>query len=150
MSTTLAQWRPFGFTEPFRREMESLFDRFFGEEAGNGQAIQSWSPRMDVEETDKDIVVKADVPGVDPKAVEITVQDGVLTVRGEKEKRMEEKKKNFYRIERFAGSFSRQIVLPAGVDAEKVDATSANGVVTITIPKKPEAQPKRIPITQKS
>jgi HSP20 family protein len=151
MSTTLAPWRA-GFMEPFRKEMESLFDRFFGEEPGGGHAMrpaQAWAPRVDVEETDKEIMVKADLPGVDPKAVEITIQDGMLIVRGEKKEEREEKKKNFHRVERFVGSFYRALELPPGADAEKVAATSVNGVVTITIPKKPEAQPKRITVTPK-
>jgi HSP20 family protein len=138
--------------EPFRKEMESLFSRFFGEENGNGPlmaAAQSWAPRVDVEETEKEIQVKADLPGVDPKAVEISVQDNVLTVRGEKKEEKEEKKKNYHRVERFAGSFYRAIPLPPGADAEKMGATSANGVVTITIPKKPEAQPRKITVTPK-
>jgi HSP20 family protein len=138
--------------EPFRKEMESLFSRFFGEENGNGPlmaAAQSWAPRVDVEETEKEIQVKADLPGVDPKAVEISVQDNVLTVRGEKKEEKEEKKKNYHRVERFAGTFYRAIPLPPGADAEKMAATSANGVVTITIPKKPEAQPRKITVTPK-
>jgi HSP20 family protein len=153
MSTTLTPWRSgFGFMEPFRKEMETLFSRFFGEENGNGpmlRAAQAWAPRVDVEETDKEILVKADLPGVDPKAVEVSVQDNVLTVRGEKKEEKEEKKKNYHRVERFAGSFYRAIPLPPGADAEKVAATSANGVVTITIPKKLESQPRKITVTPK-
>jgi HSP20 family protein len=100
-----------------------------------------------MEETDKEIIVKADLPGVDPKAVEVSVQDGVLTVRGERKEEREEKKKNYRCVERFAGSFYRAVALPPGADAEKVTATSTNGVVMITIPKKPEAQPKKITVT---
>jgi HSP20 family protein len=150
MSTALAAWRPFGGIEPFRQEMETLFDRFFGEENGNGHALRAWTPRVDVEETEKEIVVKADVPGVDPKAVEISIENGVLTVRGEKKEEKEEKKKGYHRVERFSGSFYRAVTLPPGADADKVSATSANGVVTITVPKKPEAQPKRIAVTPKA
>ena len=153
MSTALRSWRPFGMLEPFRNEMESLFERFFGEDGEKGSelpAMKNWSPRVDVEETDKEIVVKADLPGVDPKAVEITVQDGVLTVRGEKGEEKEDKKKNYHRVERFAGSFYRAVSLPPGTDAEKVVASSSNGVITITIPKKAEAQPKKIAITAKN
>jgi HSP20 family protein len=84
---------------------------------------------------------------VEPKNVEIAVEHGVLTVRGE---RKEEKEKDYHRVERFAGSFFRAVPLPAGVDAVKVTATSANGVVTITIPKKPEAVPRKIVVTPKA
>jgi HSP20 family protein len=151
MMTAMRPWTAgFGLLEPFRKEMEGVLEKFFGEEAGNGMlaAAKTWSPRVDVEETDKEIVVKADLPGVDPKAVEISVENGVLTVRGEKEE-TEERKKNYHRVERFTGSFYPAIPLPPGADAERVSATSANGVVTITVPKKPEAQPKKITVTPK-
>ena len=138
------------FLEPFRQEMEDLMQRFFGDEDGNGKTIKAWAPRVDVEETDKEILVKADLPGVDPKAVEISVENGVLTIRGEMKEEKEEKKKNYHRVERFSGSFYRSLALPPGADAEKVAATSANGVVTVTIPKKPEAQPKKISVTPKA
>lgn len=151
MSATLTPYRrdvnPF---DPFRREMEDFFDKFFNDQGTNGQAIKAWSPRMDVEETDKEIVVKADLPGVDPKDVDIQIVDNVLTVRGGKEEKKEEKKKNYHRTERFVGHFYRSIALPAGADTDKVSANSANGTVTITIPKRPDAQPKKIAITAKS
>jgi HSP20 family protein len=149
MSTTLTPWQPsFGLIEPFRQELEDVMERFFGENGGL-RAVQTWAPRVDVEEADKEILIKADLPGVDPKNVEITVENGVLTVRGEKKEEQEQKKKNYYRLERFAGTFHRAIQLPPGADAEKVTATSSNGVVTITIPKKAEAQPKRVAIAPK-
>ncbi|MCE9561779.1 MAG: Hsp20/alpha crystallin family protein [Planctomycetes bacterium] len=136
--------------EPFRQEMETVFDRFFGEENGNGHGLRTWTPRVDVEETDREIIVKADVPGVDPKAVEVSVENGVLTIRGEKKEEKEEKKKGYHRVERFAGSFYRAVTLPPGADADKVSATSSNGVVTVTILKKAEAQPKKIIVTPKA
>ena len=148
MSAAMTPWQPsFGLLDPFRKEMEEVMERFFGHENGKPKAVETWAPRVDVEETDKEIVVKADLPGVDPKNVEITVENGMLMVRGEKKEEKEEKKKGYHRLERFAGSFYRAIQLPPGADAEKVSATSANGVVTIAIPKKPEAQPKKIAVT---
>ena len=151
MSAAMTPWQPsFGLLEPFRKEMEEMMERFFGDGGGKPRAVETWAPRVDVEETDKEILVKADLPGVDPKNVEITVENGVLMVRGEKKEEKEEKKKNYPRLERFAGSVYRAIALPPGADAEKVSATSANGVVTVAIPKKTEAQPKKITVTPKS
>lgn len=151
MSTALTPWQPsVGLIEPFRKEMEEMMERFFGHENGKSRAPEVWAPRVDVEETDKEILVKADLPGVDPKNVDITVEHGVLMVRGEKKEEKEEKKKNYHRVERFVGSFYRAVQLPPGADAEKVSATCANGVVTITIPKKPEAQPKKISVIPKA
>jgi HSP20 family protein len=139
----------FGVLEPFRKEMEEVMERFFGD-AGHRLPARPWAPRVDVEETDKEILVKADLPGVDPKAVEIAVENGVLTVRGERKEEREEKRKNCHRVERFAGSFYRAIPLPPGADAERVTATSTNGVVTVSIPKKTEAQPRKITVTPKA
>ena len=131
--------------------MDDLFYRFFSEEGTtNGHAVRAWTPSVDVEETDKEILVRADLPGVDPKDVDIQVVDNVLTIRGGKEEKGEERKRNFHRVERFSGSFFRAITLPAGADADKVAATSTNGTVTIVVPKKAEAQPKRIAIQAKA
>lgn len=147
MSTQPTPWRAgFGMIEPFRKEMEELVSRFFGSGGGDPPAT-AWAPRVDVEETDKEIVVKADLPGVDPKAVEVTVENGVLTVRGEKKEEKKEERKNFHRVERFTGSFYRSIPLPPGADSEQVTATCSNGVVTISVPKKPEARAKKITVT---
>lgn len=148
MPTALTPWQPtFGMLEPLRKEMEDVMERFFGREDGKPRAADVWAPRVDLEETDREILVKADLPGVDPKNVEVTVENGVLTVRGERKEEREEKKKNYHRVERFAGSFYRAVALPPGADADKVTATSANGVVTVSIPKKAEAQPKKIAVT---
>jgi len=153
MAATLAPWTGgFGMLEPFRKEMRDVMGRFFGDEAADGPAfaMKSWAPRMDVEETEKEILVKADLPGVDPKAVEVSIENGVLTVRGEKKEEKEEKEKNYHRVERFTGTFYRAFALPSGIDAEKVSATGANGVVTIAIPKKPEARARKITVAPKA
>jgi HSP20 family protein len=150
MTTALTPYRRgVHLFDSFRREMEDLFDRFVGDDTGNGQAVAAWAPRVDIEETDKEFQVKADLPGVDPKDVDVQVQDNVLTVRGSKEEKKEEKKKNFHRVERFSGQFYRAIALPAGADADKMTATSANGTITITVPKKAEVQPKKIAVQPK-
>ena len=151
MSSALSPYRRgVNLFDSFRREMEDLFERFVGDDGGNGQAVAAWAPRVDVEETDKEFVVKADLPGVDPKDVDIQVQDNVLTIRGAKEEKTEENKKNYHRVERFSGQFYRAIGLPAGADAEKVSATTSNGTITISVPKKAEAQPKKITVQPKA
>jgi HSP20 family protein len=122
--------------------------RFFGEslESNGPTALMKWTPRVDVEETDKEILVKADLPGVDSKNVEVSVTDSTLVLRGEKKEEREEKKKNYHRVERFQGEFYREIPLPAEAETDKVAATSTKGVVTITIPKKASAQPKKVSV----
>ena len=143
----VAQWRGTRFLEDARKEMEGVFNRFFGPASEVDRELKhAWSPRVDVAETDKAVTIVADLPGVDPKEVEITLADGVLTIKGEKKEEHEEKGKNFHKTERFIGSFFRQVVLPAGADEEKVTATSTNGTITISITKKPSAQPKKVAI----
>jgi HSP20 family protein len=147
---TLVPWvrRTENLFEDFRQEMNDVARRFFPGPAseGNGGMIATWQPRCDIEENDKEILVKVDLPGVDPKEIDISISDDMLVVRGEKKEEKEEKKKNYHRVERFVGQFYRTIDLPAGTDAEKIAAASANGTVTITIPKKPGTQPKKIAV----
>jgi HSP20 family protein len=150
MSSIFTPWkRTQNVLEPFRQELEGLFGRFFGDEGENGPLLKTWSPRIDMEETEKEISVKCDLPGIDPHDIEITVTGNVLTVRGEKkDERVEqdEKKKNYHRVERLVGKFFREIPLPAGCDGSNITATSSKGVVSITIPKSPEALPKKVAV----
>jgi HSP20 family protein len=134
--------------DQMRSEMDDLFSRFFGVPAELPISGETplWAPRVDISETDKAFVVKADLPGVEPKDVEVSVRDGILTLKGEKREQREEKQKNYHRTERFVGRFFRSIPLPAGADEENVAATTAKGVLTVSIPKMPEAQPKRIAV----
>jgi len=143
----IAHRRGSNLLDAARKEMESVFNRFFGPATeGDGESRHAWSPRVDVSETEKAVTIDADIPGVDPKDVEITLADGVLTIKGEKKDEHEEKGKNFHKTERFVGSFYRQVVLPIGADEHKVTATSYHGTITVTIPKQPSAQPKKVTI----
>jgi HSP20 family protein len=133
--------------DTFRQDMRDVFERFFGEPviAEKGEML-TWAPRVDIAETDKEIQVKADLPGVDAKDVEISVSDGSLVLRGEKKEEREEKKKDYHRVERFEGRFYREIPLPSGTDPDKISATSSKGVVTVSIPKAAQAQAKKITV----
>ncbi len=134
--------------DPFavlRQDMNRLFDGFLGErewfpsrffDGGTGLAM----PSVDVSETDKEIVVTAELPGIDEKDVEVSVTQDALTLRGEKKAEFEDKKKGQYLMERSYGSFHRVIELPAEVDREKVAATFKKGVLTVTLPKTEEAK----------
>ena len=145
---TLAPWtRGNGLLERLHGDMDRLFGRFFGEPFEEVMpTAKTWAPRVDVEETEKEFLVKADLPGVEPKNVEVSMVDGSLVLKGERKEESEEKQKNYHRTERFVGEFYRMIPLPAGVDPDKISATCTKGVITVTIPKKPEVMPKKIPI----
>jgi HSP20 family protein len=151
----LVPWRRGGQMDLFQqlqREMDQLMQRYFGEtEGGAGRTeLVAWVPRIDLEEDDKQFVVKADLPGVDPKDVEVSVVENALVLRGQKTEQREERKKNYHRIERFEGQFYREIPLPPGIDADQIQARSSHGVLTVTIPKKAETQPKKIAVQAES
>jgi HSP20 family protein len=128
--------------QPFTREVDRLFDAFFG---GEGEA-RRWVPAMDVWEDGEHFVLKADLPGVAESDVTIEVQDGTLTLSGER--RSEERKEGagWYRYERSSGSFSRSLSLPEGVNPEGIEAEFAAGVLTVRIPKPEERKPRRVEI----
>lgn len=117
----------------------SRFDRPVG--ASNG-LLSVTGPRTDVTETDEAVDVSVELPGMDEKDIDVSLSDDVLTIRGEKKAEREEKKKGYYLAERSYGSFYRSIPLPPGVDSEKAEARFKKGVLTVTLPKTPEAQAK--------
>lgn len=101
---------------------------------------------MDVSETDKEVIVKAELPGMDPKEIDVSVRGDILTLAGERKQEKEEKGVNFHRVERSYGSFSRSIQLPAEVDTGKVEASYKDGVLRITLPKAKAAAVKKIQV----
>lgn len=138
---------PSRYTDPFqafRSEMDRLFDDFFvGVPAfsnlrQNLPTAQVITPALDVKETEKELVVKADLPGIDEKDVQLTLQDGVLSIRGEKKSERKDERENYHLVERSYGSFQRAIRLPDTVDEDKVEARFDKGVLTVTLPKRPE------------
>lgn len=126
-----------------QREVDRLFDDFTGAPGTSGRSgALNLVPTMDVAETEKQIELTVELPGLERKDVDISVEDGVLTIRGEKKAETEQKDKNFHLAERSYGSFYRSMILPRGVDPSSIQAKMANGVLRITIPKpeKPESQ----------
>ena len=140
---------PFG---SFRKEMDRLFDDFFTPAEGRSFApavlAESLWPRIDVEETDHDYIVTAEVPGLDEKNIELNLRDNMLTISGEKREERQDQKRGAAYAERFYGQFRRTIPFDVEVDEDKVDAKFRNGVLTVTLPKsqKPEAKARRIEV----
>ncbi|MBF0506624.1 MAG: Hsp20/alpha crystallin family protein [Nitrospirae bacterium] len=127
--------------EVLQRDMNSLFDNFFrgfGPETFESR-MGLFTPQIDVSETDKEIRISAELPGMDEKDIEVSLSKDILTIKGEKKEEKEDKGKDYYRMERSYGSFSRTIPLPVEVQDNKVDATFKKGVLTITLPKSEKA-----------
>lgn len=132
--------------EPFSL-VDQVFNGLLNERGlGAGTPMAAWTPRVDVKEEENRFVIHADVPGVDPKDIEITLEDGVLTLKGEREGETRSEQDGWTRVERVAGSFSRRFTLPETVDAEGVAAKGEHGVLEIVIPKQAKLQPKRITV----
>ena len=141
----LAPWT--GMTS-LRREMDRLFDRFFDWEPGweTLEVGGEWAPKIDLSETRDAYVVRAEIPGVEQKDIQVSLQNELLTIKGEKAKEKEEKDEHYHRMERSYGGFARAMRLPAAVDASKVAASFKDGVLMVTLPKTPAAKGTTIPI----
>src|SRR3990170_2774296 len=131
----LAPW-----TGSLRKEMDRLFERFFEPRWDEFPALAGWAPVLDVSETKEAVVVKAEVPGMDPKEIEVTLQGELLTIKGEKKEQKEEKDEHYHRMERSYGAFARTVRLPVPMDGSKVTATFKNGLLMIQLPKTPAAK----------
>ena len=128
--------------EPFSREVDRLFDRLFDAPA----TAQRWAPAMDLVEAEDHYLLKADLPGVSEEDVAIEVQNGVLTLTGERKAEHERSERGFYRVERAFGRFQRQLTMPEGIDPDAVTAHFDRGVLSVRIPKPEQVKPRRIAI----
>lgn len=145
----LIRWEPARELSSVQSEINRLFNTLFDAPAptnGNGVA-RRWVPAMDLVEADDDFVLRADLPGLTEKDVQIELQDNVLTISGERRAEHEERKEGFYRIERSSGSFSRSLTLPDGIDPAAVTASFDRGVLEVHVPKPAERKPQRIEIS---
>ena len=132
----------------FDRFLNRVFDRF-GNPAPQEYEERVWNPAIDIEEHDKGLTVRADVPGADPKEIKITVNDGYLSIEGEREDTREGEDGKTRWAERFSGSFSRSVRLPNDVDTGAVEAKYTHGVLEIDCPLKPESRPREIKVAVK-
>jgi len=152
MAWELTTWKPFRELAPFRefervrREMDRLWDSLLeGGLRKRGEETE-WLPSLDVAETKNELVVKAEVPRMDPKDIDISLSDGLLTIKGEKRQEKEEKEADYHVVERSYGSFLRSVQLPKEVQSDKISASYKNGILRITLPKSEEAKKKEIKI----
>ncbi len=146
----IVRWDPFKDLLRLQDEFNKFFEDQLAKRVGSEElASSSWIPPVDIYEDENNIVIKADLPGMDQKDIEVKVENNTLIIKGEKKFEDEEKKDNYHRIERFYGTFQRAFTLPDTVDVEKIKAAYKNGVLEITIPKKPETKPKQIKVEVK-
>ena len=145
----IVRWEPFRDLVTLQDRMNRLFDESFG----RGRAAEddwslggSWAPAVDIYEKDGNIVLKAELPGIDPKDVDVRVENNVLTLRGERRFDQEVSKESYHRVERAYGSFTRSFTLPNVVDTQNIKAEFKDGVLRMTLPKREEAKPRQTQI----
>lgn len=145
MRTTLNRWEPFRGASTLQEQVNRLFGSAL-ERSAEESNLTTWAPAVDIYETEQELVVKADLPDVDPKDLDIRVENNILTIRGERKFEKKVNEDNYLRVERAYGSFSRSFSLANTVNSEAIKADYQNGVLTLTIPKREEAKPKQIKV----
>lgn len=152
---SLIRYQPWNLVNRLQRDIERTFAREFGGDAVDTRESAAsdidsqfvdWTPAVDVRETSDAFVLTADVPGVNPKDIEVTMENGLLTIRGARQSETTTEQNGYRRIERVSGRFLRRFTLPETANAEAVTAKTNHGVLTLTIPKRAEVQPRRIEI----
>jgi HSP20 family protein len=147
----IVRWEPFRDLLSLQERMNRLFDESFRGASRTGASDDwalggSWAPAVDIYEQDGNIVMKAELPGVDPKDVDVRLENNTLTLRGERKLDKEVKQENYHRVERSYGSFSRSFTLPSVVDQGNIKADYRDGVLKLVLPKREEAKPRQIQI----
>jgi HSP20 family protein len=146
--TNIARFDPFRDLQTLKERMDRLFDDTLSRSRGGADDMfqGTWAPAVDIYEDDESIVLEAELPGMDKKDIQVNVSDGVLTLKGERKFTKETKEENYHRIERAYGTFSRAFTLPQTVDTMKIAATHKDGVLSVRLPKKPEAKPRSVDV----
>lgn len=140
--------KPFSELSTVRSEMDRLWNRFLDDWPMPTMFTKGWAPMADISETKDKLIVKAELPGLDPEDITLSLSGNLLTIEGEKKKEKEEKDEHHYFLERYSGSFHRSFRLPVEVLEDKIDAKFDKGVLTITLPKTAKTQKKQIKINK--
>ena len=143
----IVRWEPFRDIVTTQQDLNRLFNEIFPRRlSGEELSTYTWAPSVDIYEKDDELMLQADLPGVDPKDVEIRIEDGTLYLKGERKQQKEVKEEDYHRVERCYGAFARSFSLPGSIDEAKVKAEFKDGQLTLTMPKHEEAKPKTIKI----
>lgn len=140
------RWDPFRELEDMSSRLNRLFNQPVLARTTEGEAFADWAPAIDVQETETEYLIKADLPAVKRDEVKVTVEDGILAVEGERKQEKEEKGKTFHRIERSYGRFVRRVSMPSDVDQAKMTADFKDGVLTVHLPKSAAAKPRTVDV----
>ena len=128
-------------------ETTRFFDEFFNDFQPSSRGRENWLPPVDILEKDGNLILRVEIPGVNEKEVDVKLEGNVLTLKGERKLEKQDNKENYHRIETFYGTFSRSFTLPETVNRDGIKAEYKNGILTITIPQKPEVRPREIPVS---
>lgn len=143
----ITRFEPWGLFDLLHRDLDEIAGRRFGAAIpADGNLVSDWVPAVDILEEKDRFILRADVPGVDPEHIEISMEKGILTLAGERQQEKQEEFDGLRRIERVTGRFRRRFTLPEAADAEHITAKTSNGILEVTIPKTPEVQPRRITV----
>ena len=143
----VVRWSPWGQVATLQSDMARLMNQFFGPTSPTGNGTETdWLPPVDISETDDALLLHFDLPGISQQDINVELNDNVLTVSGQRERKHEVSKDSYYRFERRFGAFSRSVTLPTGVSEEDIAATYENGVLEVRVPKPEEQKPRRISI----
>jgi HSP20 family protein len=142
----LVRYEPWSMLDQLRKEMERSFQQAGGETSS--VVTSDWTPAVDIKESDNAFTIVADIPGVDAKDIEVHMENGMLTIKGERESEKKEEKEGYKRVERSYGSFYRRFTMPDTANPDKIAAKSKNGVLEITIPKHEKVQPRKISVQE--
>ena len=142
----VVKWNPFRELEEMQNRLNSVFNVPQGEKAEEPFLFADWAPAVDIQETNDEYLVKADLPDVKKEDIKIELVNGVLTIEGERKQEKEEKGKKLHRVERQYGQFLRRFTLPEEIDAAKIAAEFKDGVLNVKLPKSPNSKPKKIDI----
>jgi HSP20 family protein len=143
---SMTRWEPFRGLNTLQEQVNRLFEDGFARNRSGQAELASWAPAVDIFETENELVVKADLPDVQEKDIDVRVENNMLTIRGERKFSHEVHEDNYLRVERAYGSFSRSFSLPNTVNTEGIRADYRNGVLTVSMPKREETKPKQIKI----
>jgi len=142
---SVIRWEPFRNVNSLQEQFSRLFDTSFPGRSSESD-LTTWAPAVDIQETENELMLKADLPGIEEKDIDVRIENNTLTIRGERKFEKQVNEDNYLRVERSYGSFSRSFSLPNTINTEAINAECKNGVLTVQMPKRAESKPKQVKV----